>query len=133
MVVLKTLLIETRAKEDVVDITDLVACVVQEAKVKEAGVFVYVPHGDAAVNIQARKQELREPPLNDLLKKVLEKEEFEKPETGAAFVAPTEVLIAQDGKLLLGEDQRIYFYEFNGPQKRSVYVLVIPSSTPWGN
>lgn len=133
MVVLRTLLIETRAKEDVVDITDLVAQVVQEAKVKEAGIFVYVPHGDAAVNIQARKRELTEPPLNDLLKKVLEKEEFEKPETGAAFVAPTEVLIAQDGRLLLGEDQRIYFYEFNGPKKRSVYVLVIPSSARWGN
>lgn len=133
MIVLRTLLIETRAKEEVIDITDLVAQVVQEAKVSEAGVFVYVPHGDAAVNIQAKKPEVLDPPLNDLLKKVLEQEEFEKPETGAAFVAPTEVLIAQDGKLLLGEDQRIYFYEFNGPKKRSVHVLVIPSSAPWGN
>lgn len=129
----RTLFIETRAKEDVIDITDLVAQVVREAQVAEAGVFVYVPHGDAAVNIQAGKNASHEPPLNDLLKKVLEKEEFEKPETGAAFVAPTEVLIAHQGKLLLGEDQRIYFYEFNGPQKRSVYVLVIPSSAPWGN
>lgn len=131
--VLKTLWIETRAKEDVIDITDLVAQVVQEAKVEEAGIFVYVPHGDAAVNIQAGKGPVEQPPLNELLKKVLEKEEFEKPETGAAFVAPTEVLIAQRGKLLLGEDQRIYFYEFNGPQRRSVYVLVIPSSASWGN
>jgi len=130
---LKTLLVETKAKEEVIDITDLVAQVVQEAKVEEAGVFVYVPHGDAAVNIQARKPASLQPPLNDLLKKVLEKEEFERPETGAAFVAPTEVLIAHQGKLLLGEDQRIYFYEFNGPQKRSVHVLVIPSSTSWGN
>ncbi|MBC7217894.1 MAG: YjbQ family protein [Candidatus Caldatribacterium sp.] len=130
---LKTLLIETRAKEDVIDITDLVAQVVQEAKAEEAGVFVYVPHGDAAVNIQAGKPSSFEPPLNDLLKKVLEKDDFERPETGAAFVAPTEVLIAHQGKLLLGEDQRIYFYEFNGPKKRSVHVLVIPSSASWGN
>lgn len=130
---LRTLFVETKAKEEVIDITDLVAQVVQEAKVEEAGVFVYVPHGDAAVNIQAGKRTSEGPPLSDLLKKVLEREEFERPETGAAFVAPTEVLIAHQGKLLLGEDQRIYFYEFNGPKRRSVYVLVIPSSVPWGN
>ncbi|MEN3189277.1 MAG: YjbQ family protein, partial [Atribacterota bacterium] len=82
------------------------------------------PHSDAAVNIQGAV--LEDPPLNRLLKKVLREESgFEEPQTGAAFVAPTEVLIAINGKLLLGEGQRIYFYEFNGPKARSVYVLVI--------
>uniref|UniRef100_A0A7V3YLY7 YjbQ family protein n=1 Tax=Candidatus Caldatribacterium californiense TaxID=1454726 RepID=A0A7V3YLY7_9BACT len=130
---LQTITLETTTKEEVIDITDEVARIVAEAQVEEAGVFVYVPHGDAAVNIQAGKPKTSKPPLNDLLKKVLERDEFEKPETGAAFVAPTEVLIAHRGRLLLGEDQRIYFYEFNGPKRRSVYVLVIPSSARWGN
>lgn len=126
---LRTITLQTSSKEEVVDITEQVARIVEEARVEEAGVFVYVPHGDAAVNIQAGRTPVSQPPLNDLLKKVLEKDEFEKPETGAAFVAPTEVLIAHRGKLLLGEDQRIYFYEFNGPRKRSVHVLVLPSGS----
>jgi hypothetical protein len=82
---LQTITLETTAKEEVIDITDQVARIVAEAQVEEAGVFVYVPHGDAAVNIQAGRPKTSEPPLNDLLKKVLEREEFEKPETGAAL------------------------------------------------
>lgn len=116
----------TTKKEEAIDITALVEGVVQESGAREAGVFVYVPHSDAAVNIQGVTP--GDPPLNRLLKKVLREENgFEEPQTGAAFVAPTEVLIAVDGKLLLGEGQRIYFYEFNGPKARSVYVLVIPA------
>ncbi len=124
---LRTITLTTTHKEEVVDITEEVAKIVKEAGLDEAGVFVYVPHGDAAVNIQAKRATSSNPPLNSLLKKVLEKGNFEEPETGAAFVAPTEVLIASEGKLLLGEDQRILFYEFNGPRKRFVHVLVIPS------
>ncbi|MGC8777068.1 MAG: YjbQ family protein [Candidatus Caldatribacteriaceae bacterium] len=116
----------TTQKEEVIDITDSVEEVVSASQVSEAGIFVYVPHPDAAVNIQGSSPQ--DPPLNRLLKRVLEDEgEFREPQTGAAFVAPTEVLIAVKGKLLLGEGQRIYFYEFNGPKKRSVYVLVIPA------
>lgn len=124
---LRTITLTTTHREEVIDITEEVARIVRETGVDEAGIFVYVPHGDAAVNIQAKRAGLSHPPLNDLLKKVLEKESFEKPETGAAFVAPTEVLIASEGKLLLGEDQCILFYEFNGPRERFVHVLIIPS------
>ncbi|MGQ9472879.1 MAG: YjbQ family protein [Candidatus Caldatribacteriaceae bacterium] len=124
---LREIILYTTQKEEVVDITDQVEQVVVSSNAREAGVFIYVPHPDAAVNIQGFSPQ--DPPLNRLLKRVLqENREFQEPQTGAAFVAPTEVLIAFGGKLLLGEGQRIYFYEFNGPQKRSVYVLIIPSS-----
>ncbi|MCX7667986.1 MAG: YjbQ family protein [Atribacterota bacterium] len=123
----RELTIMTTKKEEAIDITGLVENVVEESQAREAGVFVYVPHSDAAVNIQGVTSQ--DPPLNRLLKKVLQEENgFEEPQTGAAFVAPTEILIAVEGKLLLGEGQRIYFYEFNGPKKRSVYVLVIAAS-----
>ncbi|RLE32726.1 hypothetical protein DRJ58_04890 [Candidatus Acetothermia bacterium] len=42
----------------------------------------------------------------------------------AAFVAPTEVGIVKDGRMVLGDDQRIYFYEFEGPKNRKVYIYV---------
>lgn len=116
----------TTQKEEAVDITALVEEVVKASRAQEAGVFVYVPHADAAVNIQGVASP--ELPLNRLLRKVLQEDTFQEPQTGAAFVAPTEVLIAVGGKLLLGAGQRIYLYEFNGPRKCSVYVLVIPAA-----
>jgi thiamine phosphate synthase YjbQ (UPF0047 family) len=44
--------------------------------------------------------------------------------TKAALVAPTEVLLVKDGKLLMDDDQRIIFYEFDGPKDRRVYVYL---------
>ncbi len=123
---LEEIKITTTQKEQVIDITPEVERVVEATDALQAGVFVYVPHSDAAVNIQEFSTS-SPPPLNRLLHKVLQDEEFHEPRTGAAFVAPTEVLIAAQGKLLLGEGQRICFYEFNGPKERSVYVLVIPA------
>lgn len=126
----KNILLTTQQKEEAIDVTPMIEEVVKESGFKEAGVFVYVPHSDAAINIQGTAHNpSSHPPLNKLLKKVLEEgQEFQTPEVGAAFVAPTEVLIALDGKLLLGEGQRIYFYEFNGPRQCNLYVLVIPST-----
>ncbi|WP_369018358.1 YjbQ family protein [Thermatribacter velox] len=127
----KNIVLTTRQREETIDVTPLIEEVVRESGSKEAGVFVYVPHSDAAINIQgiAQSPSSSNPPLNRLLKKVLEEgQDFQTPEVGAAFVAPTEVLIALEGKLMLGEGQRIYFYEFNGPRQCNLYVLVIPSA-----
>lgn len=119
----------TGEKEEAIDITPLIEKVIEDCGVEEAGVIIYVPHSEAAINIQgvfASPDD--QPPLNDLLKKILnQKDVLEKSKVGAAFVAPTEVLIVHEGRLLIGEEQRIYFYEFNGPKTRSIYVLIIPS------
>lgn len=117
----------TAKKEEIVDITEKVEEVVRESGAKEAGVFVYVPHTTAAVSIHGKLEAERRPRLDAVLEEAAPEGLEEEPHTKAAFVAPTEVLVAVDGKLLLGEGQRIYFYEFDGPKERSVYILVIPS------
>ncbi|HIE09218.1 MAG TPA: YjbQ family protein [Armatimonadetes bacterium] len=127
----KEIKFRTTKKEEIVDITDEVEAVVRESGVEEAGVFVYVPHTTAAVSIHGRIEAERRPRLDAMLEEASPKDLKdleEEPQTKAAFVAPTEVLVAVRGKLLLGENQRIYFYEFDGPRERSVYVLVVPSS-----
>ncbi len=124
----KEIKIRTTKKEDIVDITERVEEIVREAGTEEAGVFVYVPHTTAAVSIHGEVGAERRPRLDAMLEEATPEDiAEEEPHTKAAFVAPTEVLVAVNGKLLIGEGQRIYFYEFDGPRERSVYVLVIPS------
>lgn len=48
----REIILHTTQKEEVVDITDQVEQVVASSSTQEAGVFIYVPHPDAAVNIQ---------------------------------------------------------------------------------
>lgn len=127
----KEIKFRTTKKEEVIDVTDQVEAVVRESGVEEAGVFVYVPHVAAAVSIHGRLEAGRRPRLDAVLEKTtLDELTEEEPRTKAAFMAPTEVLVAVGGKLMLGEDQHIYFYEFDGPKERSVYVLVLPSKCP---
>jgi len=119
----KELMVNTQAKEEAVDITERVQGAIAEAGVDEGFVFIYVPHSTAAVSIHARLEQAEAPRLERMLDTAYPDEEAPHT-TKAAFVAPTEVGIVKGGRMLLGEDQRIYFYEFCGPAPRKVYLYI---------
>ena len=119
----KELAFHTNAPEEAVDITDRVQEAIAEAGIDEGFVFIYVPHSTAAVSIHARLEQGEAPRLERMLDTAYPDEDAPHT-TKAAFVAPTEVGIVKGGKMLLGEDQRIYFYEFAGPAPRKVYLYI---------
>ena len=119
----KELAFHTNAPEEAVDITDRVQEAIAEAGIDEGFVFIYVPHSTAAVSIHARLERGEAPRLERMLDTAYPDEDAPHT-TKAAFVAPTEVGIVKGGKMLLGEDQRIYFYEFRGPAPRKVYLYI---------
>jgi len=119
----KEITFRTSAKEEAVDITDQVQAAIAEAGVDEGFVFIYVPHSTAAVSIHARLEQGEAPRLERMLNTAYPDQDAPHT-TKAAFVAPTEVGIVKDGRMLLGEDQRIYFYEFAGPAERKVYLYI---------
>ncbi|MBC7220050.1 YjbQ family protein [Candidatus Bipolaricaulota bacterium] len=120
---LKKIHVRTTRREEARDITDEVQRAVAEAGVREGFVIIYVPHDAAAVSIHRTLAEANAPKLDWILDAV--NPDRESPEyTKAAFVAPTEVGVVEEGRMVLGDDQRVYFYEFSGPAERSVYVYV---------
>ena len=119
----KEITFSTSAREEAVDITDQVQAAIAEAGVDEGFVFIYVPHSTAAVSIHARLEKDEAPRLERMLDTAYPDKDASHT-TKAAFVAPTEVGIIKGGRMLLGEDQRIYFYEFAGPATRKVYLYV---------
>ncbi|NOX44131.1 MAG: YjbQ family protein [Caldiserica bacterium] len=120
---LKEIVINTRRREQAVDITDEVQKAIEESGVREGFVFIYVPHATAAVSIHRHAENPDAILLEETLKSLRPGREGESL-SKAAFVAPTEVGIVKDGRMILGDDQRIYFYEFEGPRERVVYVYV---------
>ena len=120
---LKRIHIRTTRHEAAHDITAEVQRTVAEAGVREGFVIIYVPHDAAAVSIHRTLAEADAPKLDRILEAV--NPDHETPEyTKAAFVAPTEVGVVEDGRMVLGDGQRVYFYEFDGPRERSVCVYV---------
>lgn len=120
---LKKIHVQTRSREEARDITDEVQQAVAQSGVREGFVIIYVPHDAAAVSIHRTLAEANAPQLDRILDAV--NPDRDTPEyTKAAFVAPTEVGVVENGRMVLGDEQRIYFYEFDGPRERLVYVYV---------
>lgn len=114
---------ETTKGEQIVDITDKVQELVTKLGIKEGFVCLYVPHTSAAVSIHRKIDVADRPKLGEMLERI--NPDHKSPQyTKAALVAPTEVLIVKDSKLAMDPDQRVYFYEFDGPKQRRVVVYV---------
>jgi secondary thiamine-phosphate synthase enzyme len=45
----------------------------------------------------------------------------------SALIGASQTFIVEDGQLVLGHSQKIYFFEFDGPRKRQIYVQVLGS------
>lgn len=115
--------VRTTKPEEALDITAKVQRAIRESGVREGFVILYVPHDAAAVSIHRTLSAEEAPKLEEMLDAV-NPDRIAPEYTKAALVAPTEVGVVVDGQMVLGEDQRIYFYEFDGPKDRVVYVYV---------
>lgn len=115
--------IETKNKEEIIDITSEIENMVELRDIEEGIICLYVPHTSAAVTIHRKLDDPKKPRLPELLEKVNPEEET-NPYTKAALVAPTEILVIKDRKVVLGSNQRVYLYEFNGPRKRRVFLYI---------
>jgi len=123
LVMLVKITVSTREKEEAIDITPQVQKTIEASGVEEGFIIIYVPHETAAVSIHSALDEKELPKWKEMLEAIRISEKATG-ETKAAFVAPTEVGVIEGGKMVLGPDQRIFFYEFDGPKDRWVYLYI---------
>ena len=126
-------LVPTRDREQMVEVTDVVAGAVAAAGVTDGMAVVYVPHTTAGVTIN----ENADPDVkHDLLLKLARL--IPKAEPGythsegnsdshlkAAIVGSSVTVLIEGGRLALGRWQGIQFCEFDGPRQRRVWVKVV--------
>jgi len=126
--------VQTPTKEAFVDITRPVEDEVRKSKVQSGICVVYVPHTTAAVTINENadptvKQDL----LMTLRKAVPDSLPYAHSEGNSpghvksSLVGASVIVFVEDGRLVLGTWQGIFFCEFDGPRRRQVYVKVIPA------
>jgi secondary thiamine-phosphate synthase enzyme len=126
--------LQSERRSQLVDITRLVADAV--AGERGAAVLVYVPHTTAGVTIN----EHADPAVARDLERALERivgddwgwehaeagEENAPTHVRASLMGPSVLIpLRGDGSLALGTWQGIFFCEFDGPRRRSVYVSVL--------
>lgn len=119
-------------KIQMIDITSDINSIIKELNIKEGICVIYCPHTTAGITIN----ENADPDVKiDILKeinKIVPYEDNYRHSEGnssahikASLFGFSEHLIINNGKLLLGTWQGIYFCEFDGPRNRRVYVKIL--------
>jgi secondary thiamine-phosphate synthase enzyme len=128
-----TLHIQTKQRDEMIDITQLVIGLLEQESLEDGMAVIYSPHTTAGVAIN----ENADPDVKrDILMRLNEVYPWEHPKYAhaegnsaahlkAITVGASETVLVTGGRLILGRWQGIYFCEFDGPRQRNCLVQFI--------
>jgi secondary thiamine-phosphate synthase enzyme len=112
-----------------IDITDRIRALLKESRIRSGICHVFVPHTTAAVTINENADpDVPRDILSELDKIVPHNDHYRHVEGNSAahikasIVGASETLLIENGDLVLGTWQSIFFCEFDGPRTRRVIV-----------
>ncbi|MFP4476327.1 MAG: secondary thiamine-phosphate synthase enzyme YjbQ [Desulfatibacillaceae bacterium] len=124
--------VKTQSKTELVDITRLISDAVSKNGMTDGICMVYVPHTTAAVTInEGADPAVREDIINALDEIVPRDMGYKHAEGNspahvkATIVGASELVAVENGRLVLGTWQSIFFCEFDGPRSRKVHVRIL--------
>ena len=120
--------LQTNKREEFVDLSSSIEDFLKNKRCKSGFLHIYCPHTTASVIVQESTDSQLQLDILDALRKIAPKEGFRHAEGNAdahiksAITKESVCIYLNEGRLLLGTWQNIYFCEFDGPRKRSVYI-----------
>lgn len=124
---------KTSTKREFRDITSEVSEAVRKRGVKNGILLVYCPHTTAAITINENADPAV---MRDITMKTTKLVDEDDPDythgegnsdghVKSSLFGASEAFIIEEGRVVLGTWQGIYFAEFDGPRSRSVYIKTI--------
>ena len=124
--------VTTTKHAQMLDITDKIREAVRESGVKDGTCTVFVPHTTAAVTINENADPDVVRDFTTEIDKIVPWEDgYHHMEGNSAahlkssMIGFSEQIIIEDGRLVLGTWQGIYFCEYDGPRSRKVLVKIL--------
>lgn len=125
---LQTLSVRTRARSEMLDVTDRLATFARSHNLLEGMLIVYVPHTTAAVTINENADpDVRHDMLRKLETLIPRHEDYYRHGEGnsdshvkTSLVGSSVTVLVEGGRLVLGRWQGVYFCEFDGPREREM-------------
>ncbi|KGM46156.1 secondary thiamine-phosphate synthase enzyme YjbQ [Neobacillus niacini] len=122
------------AEHDVVKLNDEIVEFVKSSGVESGTCTIYTPHTTAGLTITSFWDPRGLEDLQDEIRRIVPtridfKHQHDTPQDAAGHIKSSLIgvsmsLIIENGELLLGHSQGIYFLEFDGPRNREFYVKV---------
>ena len=121
--------VRTNARCEMIDITDKVANFVKESGLQDGICHVFVPHTTAAVTINENADPDVPRDILDSLDRVVPLSNRYRHAEGnaaahvkASLLGASQTVFVENGRLVLGTWQSLFFCEFDGPRTREVLV-----------
>jgi secondary thiamine-phosphate synthase enzyme len=133
-----TLDVRTRRRCEFVDVTHQVQDAVAKVGIDQGMCVCFVPHTTAAVTIQENADPDVTRDLDYKLSQLIPQDDrgFHHSEGNSdahlksSLLGASQTILVQDGRLVLGTWQAVYFAEFDGPRRRKMHVNVVPMTSP---
>ncbi|HUT68283.1 MAG TPA: secondary thiamine-phosphate synthase enzyme YjbQ [Dehalococcoidales bacterium] len=127
--------IKTSSQVEFQEITVKVRDIVAESGIKSGVCYVFVPHTTAGVMVNEHADPSVVEDIAAQLDVMVPRHKSYRHLEGnspahikAAIVGDSETLFIEDGKLVLGTWQGVFFCEFDGPRNRNVMVRIVPDN-----
>jgi len=124
--------VSSRSRNELIDITDDVYKAAAASEVVDGLCVVFVPHTTAAVTInEGADPAVQSDVLAELDKVIPWKDGYAHGEGNSAahikasLFGSSVTILVNDGHLVLGTWQAIYFCEFDGPRERKAYIKIM--------
>ncbi len=121
--------LRTNARCEMIDITDRVAILLKESGIRDGSCRVFVPHTTAAVTINENADpDVPRDILASLDRIVPLSDHYRHAEGNAAahvkasLLGSSRTVFIENGRLVLGRWQSLFFCEFDGPRTREVLI-----------
>jgi|SRR5882672_3177033 len=133
MAKIENLRVRTDRRTQLVDVTEEVQATIARSGVQQGVCYVYLPHTTAGVTIN----EHADPDVASDVEGIMDRlvphngpyrhvEGNSDSHAKAILTGMSQVIFVEDGRLLLGRWQGIFFCEYDGPRERSMQVKVVP-------
>src|SRR5687767_4610448 len=127
--------LSTDRRTQLVEITDQIQEALDGDAAGASAALIFVPHTTASVTINENADPAVAPDFEKALERMVadewgwehieEGEENAPSHIRAALMSPQVLVPIKDGRLALGTWQGIFFCEFDGPRRRTVYVSTL--------
>ena len=125
--------VQTSGRTQMIDITQKVQKAVKESGISNGLVHVYSMHTTAAITINENADPAVETDILNTINRVIPFDDHFKHMEGnsaahikVSLFGPSEIIPLENGRMVLGTWQGIFFCEFDGPRTRRVNVKVLP-------
>jgi secondary thiamine-phosphate synthase enzyme len=123
--------VKTSSRTELIDITSKIAKLVKESGVTQGLCMLYVPHTTGAVTINESADPSVKGDILMVLNQIIPWDADYKHMEGnsaahvkSTLVGASELVAVENGALVLGTWQGIFFCEFDGPRTRKVHVRI---------